>query len=643
MNRQKRNASSSQLLIEVLESRQLLSSSADVIVSPSLILNAAASSSGSVEGYTPAQIKAAYGISSINFTGVTGTGAGQTIAIIDAYSDPNIVSDLSVFDKQFSLAAPASFTQESATGSTTKLPAENADWDSEISLDVEWAHAIAPKANIILVDASSDSMSGLMSAVKFARTISSVSVISMSWGGSEFSGETAYDSDFTTPSGHIGITFVAASGDDGAAGGADYPAASPNVVSVGGTTLSLSSTGTVESETAWSDSEGGVSQFESTPSYQSGVSTSGRSTPDVSYDADPNTGFAVYDSVADDGSVGWQEVGGTSAGTPQWSALIAIADQGRAKNGLSTLTSTQTLTELYGIYANPADYAADFTDITSGSSGGGGFGGFGGPFGGRGRFHNAGVSATVGYDTLTGLGTPKATSLVETLASAKVNSSAVVKTTTATAAKVVKTKAAAAIEVQQLASVFGIAGSGPSQLLPIQPVQTDIEIEATAASTAAATVANSKTGATDAAGFARPTFPSENQISAEAVQTDASAMTTILADASASPSVLAASAATEVANVDTEISQAAARVSAFPGVLGETTVARDFRDALGEFVQDSSVPPTTARHEQQQSSSANLFIEGLAVTADAVLIGYYYSKKKRNVGGGNVFNDQRMI
>ena len=368
------------LLIEPLESRQLLSSSATEIVSPSLIIDAAAKSSAStIAGYTPAEIESAYGISSIKFDGVTGNGAGQTIAIVDAYSDPNIASDLSVFDKEFGLAAAPSFTQESAKGSTTKLPAENADWDSEISLDVEWAHAIAPDAKIVLVDASSDSMSSLMAAVEYARTITSVSVISMSWGGSEFSGETAYDQYFTTPTGHIGITFVAASGDDGAAGGADYPAASPNVLSVGGTTLSLSSTGTIESETAWSDSEGGVSGYESTPSYQSGVSSSGRSTPDVSYDANPDTGFAVYDSVSDDGYVGWQEVGGTSAGTPQWSALIAIADQGRVKNGLSTLTTTQTLDELYGVYANSTSYAADFNDITSGSSvlseGGGGFGG----------------------------------------------------------------------------------------------------------------------------------------------------------------------------------------------------------------------------------------------------------------------------
>jgi subtilase family serine protease len=388
MSRNKQiNGSTKILLLEPLESRQLLSSSATEIVSPSVIVEAASKSTTTVAGYSPAQIETAYGISSIKLDGVTGTGAGQTIALVDAYSDPNIASDLAVFDKQFSLAAPTSFVQESATGSTTKLPAADAGWDSEISLDVEWAHAIAPKANIILVDAASDSMSSLMAAVKFARSISSVSVISMSWGGSEFAGETAYDSYFTTPSGHIGITFVAASGDYGAAGGADYPAASPNVLSVGGTTLSLTSSGTISSETAWTDSEGGVSAYEPTPSYQSGISTSGRSTPDVSYNADPNTGFAVYDSVSYQGSSGWQVVGGTSAGTPQWSALIAIADQGRVKNGLSTLTTTQTLDQLYGIYSNATSYAADFNDTTSGSSviseGGGGFGGpfGGGPFG----------------------------------------------------------------------------------------------------------------------------------------------------------------------------------------------------------------------------------------------------------------------
>ncbi len=414
---------------ELLESRRHLSASSSEIIEPSLTIQpattattaAAATTTGpAIYGYTPQQIKSAYGLGAISFNGVSGTGAGQTIAIVDAFSDPNIASDLSVFDSKFNLAAPPSFTQVAAsTGSTTKLPAVNAGWDGEIALDVEWAHAIAPQANIVLVDAASDSLTNLMSAVTYARSLANVSVVSMSWGGSEFNGENSFDKNFTTPAGHIGITFVAASGDEGAAAGAEYPASSPNVLSVGGTTLTLSSTNTISSESAWSDSTGGVSVFEPAPTYQAGVSSKGRSTPDVSYDANPSTGFPVYDSIADEGYVGWEEVGGTSAGAPQWAALIAIADQGRVKAGLGTLDgATGTLPALYGFHSNASTYSADFNDITTGSSplSGGGFGGFGGPFGGHGASASS-VSATTGYDTLTGLGTPKGASLISALVS----------------------------------------------------------------------------------------------------------------------------------------------------------------------------------------------------------------------------------
>ncbi|MBV8781774.1 MAG: hypothetical protein JO353_10290, partial [Phycisphaerae bacterium] len=444
--------------LETLVSRCLLSAS-DIIVTPSLVVSAAASSSNSISGYTPAQIKSAYGISSISLNGVTGDGSGQTIAIVDAYSDPNIASDLAVFDKQFGLSAPASFKQVSQAGSTSKLPAQNADWDSEISLDVEWAHAIAPKANIVLVDATSDSINNLMAAVKYASSISTVSVISMSWGTGEFSGESAYDSYFTTPSGHIGITYVAASGDEGAAGGPEYPASSPNVLSVGGTTLSISSTGSVTNESAWSDSSGGTSSYEKASTAQSSATgTTNRQTPDVSYDANPNTGFAVYDSVPDYGYVGWQEVGGTSAGAPQWVALVAIADQARVAKGSATLDgATGTLPAIYSIYSNSSSYAADFSDITSGSSvlsgGGFGYGGYGGyGFGGGGRFGRGPravqtVSATAGYDTLTGVGTPKAAALINALASAKVSTSVKAATSKTTSSRVKSTLRAAAAEV----------------------------------------------------------------------------------------------------------------------------------------------------------------------------------------------------
>lgn len=372
--------------IESLQDRRLFSASG-IVVEPNLTASPLVTSSVPF-GYTPAQIKAAYG-----FASSPTAGAGETIAIIDAYNDPNIPADLAVFDKQFGLAAPPSLKVASETGSTSRLPAANSSWDVEISLDVEWAHAIAPDANILLVEANSSSLGDLLSAVSYAKTVAGVATISMSWGGGEFRGESAYDSVFTTPAGHQGITFVAASGDEGSRYGPEWPATSPNVLSVGGTTLNLTGSGAYSSETTWNDSTGGISTLESEPSYQRDAQSTGRrTTPDVSLDANPATGVAVYDSVPNGGTSGWYEVGGTSAGAPQWAALIAIADSAR---GASLDGATQTIPALYSIYANSSTYAQDFNDITSGSSGL--------------------YSAAKGYDLVTGLGTPKASALISTL------------------------------------------------------------------------------------------------------------------------------------------------------------------------------------------------------------------------------------
>jgi hypothetical protein len=328
-------------------------------------------------GYTPAQIAAAYGFNQIKFGNVVGDGAGQTIAIVDAYDDPDIAGDLQTFDKQFGLATPK-FTEVKQT-SNGKGPVTDAGWSMEISLDVEWAHAMAPGANIELIEAYTPSLSNLLTCVQYAAAQPGVSVVSMSWGASEFSSEANYNSYFTTPAGHTGVSFVASSGDSGA--GALWPAISTNVLSVGGTTLSLNKNGTYSSETAWAGSGGGASQYQSEASYEKGVQTTGKQMdPDVAYDANPNTGFAVYDSVSYDGSSGWEEVGGTSAGAPQWSALVAIANQGRVLNHENTLTNAAAA--VFALSSN------DFHDITSGSDGG--------------------YSATKGYDEVTGLGTPQA-------------------------------------------------------------------------------------------------------------------------------------------------------------------------------------------------------------------------------------------
>ncbi len=299
------------LNFEPLENRAMLSADPLSGITAQTEVTPLASGGGPV-GYTPAQITSAYGFNSINFGSVTGNGAGQTIAIVDAYDDPNIASDLATFDSQFKLPA-ASFTKiEQTVGG--RAPAENAGWAAEISLDVEWAHAIAPAANIELIEANNSSLSDLLASVQYAASQPGVSVVSMSWGASEFNGETADNSYFTTPAGHTGVSFVASAGDNGA--GALWPAISPNVLSVGGTSLNLSGS-TYSSETAWSGSGGGKSAYQGESSYQEGVQTSAAAEdPDVAYDANPNTGLAVYDSISDEGYVGWEEIGGTSVGAP---------------------------------------------------------------------------------------------------------------------------------------------------------------------------------------------------------------------------------------------------------------------------------------------------------------------------------------
>ena len=380
-------------LFEALETRALLSATSlsDIIAQPAV--------SG---GYTAAQITSAYLASNLKLItslkgSITGDGSGQTIAIVDAYNDPNIAGDVAAFSSKFGLST-ASLKVVSQTGSST-LPTTNSDWSVEISLDVEWAHAIAPGANILLVEAKSASLTDLLTAVKYASNQPGVSVVSMSWGTNEFRGETSYDSYFTTPTGHIGVTFVASSGDSGTT---SWPAVASNVLAVGGTTLTLTSSNAYSSETAWSDSGGGVSSYEALPAYQKmiGVSASGRVTPDVSYDADPNTGFLVYDSVGSSG--GWMEVGGTSAGAPQWAGIIAIANEGRVANGLSTLTQANAM--IYTIYDTSATKSAqDFYDVTSGRN-------------------TSGFGAVKGYDAVTGLGSPKVSYLVGDLATATLTS-----------------------------------------------------------------------------------------------------------------------------------------------------------------------------------------------------------------------------
>ncbi|HKM56233.1 MAG TPA: S53 family peptidase [Isosphaeraceae bacterium] len=376
-------------------------------------------------GLTPAQVTAAYGLNALN-----GNGSGETIALIEAYNDPNIASDLHTFDVAYKLPDPT-LKVESQSGTAVSATAPtNSGWTEEESLDVEWAHAIAPGANILVVEANSQSIQDLMTAVDTARSSPGVVAVSMSWGFGETPNETSYDSNFTTPAGHQGITFIASSGDSGSFAGASYPAASPNVLSVGGTTLLLSSSGAYQSESAWIDSGGGYSQYEPEPSYQAKVQDTGfKATPDVAFDGDPNTGVQIYVTLPTrNGTQGsWMTIGGTSLGSPSWAGIIAIVDQGRALAGLGSLDGpTQTLPALY------AAPSSDFHTVAATSSSfGGGFGygygygyGYGAFWSSSWNFGGSGLgvsstttSTTTGANTATGLGTPIGSALVPYLVS----------------------------------------------------------------------------------------------------------------------------------------------------------------------------------------------------------------------------------
>jgi subtilase family serine protease len=440
-------------LLEALESRTLLST-------------------GPV-GLQPAQVRHAYGLDVVSFTNslgqtIKGDGAGQTIAIVNAFDAPNIMADLNAFDKSFSInggsqtlyqqyGAAASFLTRKTTSTST--PADPGWlWALETAMDVEWAHSIAPKAKILLVEAASDSLGNLLNAVDIARKAAGVSVVSMSWGAGEFSTQGSYDSYFTTPAGHSPVTFVASSGDNG--GGALWPSVSPNVISVGGSSLTLKSDNSYKSETAWSGSGGSISLYESKPSYQSSVTLSGatRSAPDVAYLADPYTGVAVYDSYKNGG---WIEVGGTSAGSPQWAGLIAIANQERAGVGKSALDGrSQALPALYGMSA------ASYHDITSGA--------------------NA-YSATPGYDLVTGLGSPIANRLIPALQSAssagivsaafaKPSGTTRLKTAARSQLALTSPTSAAPAEPTHLPVAWAIAPrwDGQPPIVPSEPVETDV-------------------------------------------------------------------------------------------------------------------------------------------------------------------------
>ncbi len=345
--------------------------------------------------YTPSEIRSAYSYSSA-------AGAGETIAIIDAYGSPSLSSDLSCFDQVFGLPAPNLQVVQPFGGTHGK----NSGWGLETSLDVEWAHAMAPAASILLIVTPSSSLTYLVNdAVPYAVQ-HGANVISMSWGAAESSlgcSTEASESTYFANAASAGAIPVAASGDSGANDGTsaptvDYPSADPSVVGAGGTNLKTTASYAWSSETVWNDASGatggGVSTCFAEPSYQSShgisVTTStgsstptGRAVPDIAYDASPYTGFWVYDTS---GYSGWVQVGGTSAAAPQWAAIFADA----LSAGASNLNGGSVHGLLYGMLGT-----SDVHDITSGNNG---------------HYY-----ASSGYDACTGVGSPVESSVVTAL------------------------------------------------------------------------------------------------------------------------------------------------------------------------------------------------------------------------------------
>jgi hypothetical protein len=327
------------------------------------------------DGYGPPSLQSAYALPSST------AGSGETVALIDAYNDPDITADLATYRSAWSLPACGTgcFSVVNQNGAASPLPsnAGSNGWDVEESLDVDMASAICPLCHIILVEATSASDANLGTAVNSAVTLGA-KFVSNSYGGSESSSDPTYDTDYYQ---HPGVAVTASAGDDGY--GVEYPAASQYVTAVGGTSLSTASNARGWTETVWGSSSGGegtgsgCSVDDAKPSWQKDTGCTKRTNNDVSADADPNTGLAVYDSYSEGG---WLEVGGTSASSPMIAATFALAG-----------------TPASGTYPSsyPYSHTSNLFDVTSGANGSCG-----------GTYL---CTAETGYDGPTGLGTPDGT------------------------------------------------------------------------------------------------------------------------------------------------------------------------------------------------------------------------------------------
>lgn len=317
-------------------------------------------------GFGPSNLQSAYKLSSNG-------GAGQTVAIVDAYNDPNVTSDLTTYRSTFGLPALASgqFKVVNENGATSPLPTNDSGWAGEIALDVEMVSAIAPAANIILVEANSANNADLYGAEDEAVTLGA-KFVSNSWGGSEYSGQTSDDSYFN----HPGVAITVSSGDSGY--GAEYPATSQYVTAVGGTSLSTSSNSRGWTESAWNGAGSGCSAYDSKASWQTVTTSCGtkRGEADVSAVADPNTGVSVYQTY---GASGWTVYGGTSVASPIMASVFADAGTPGSSDDPASY---------------PYAHQSNLFDVTSGSNGSC-----------SGVLCNSGT----GWDGPTGLGTPNGT------------------------------------------------------------------------------------------------------------------------------------------------------------------------------------------------------------------------------------------
>ncbi|MFC0548960.1 S53 family peptidase [Kutzneria chonburiensis] len=316
-----------------------------------------------VSGLSPANLASAYKLGA--------GGSGKTVAIVDAYDDPNAEKDLATYRSNFGLPACTTangcFKKVNQTGGTS-YPTGDTGWSEEISLDIDMVSAVCPSCHILLVEATSPSYANLGTAVNTAVRLGATAV-SNSYGGGESSAETSYDTYYN----HPGVAITVSSGDSGY--GVEYPAASRYVTAVGGTHLTSGGGTRGWTETAWSGAGSGCSAYEPKPSWQHDTSCTRRTVADVSAVADPATGVAVYDTY---GESGWLVFGGTSVASPIIASVYALS--GNVSGVPASLA-----------YAN----TGSLFDVTSGSNGSCG-----------GTYL---CTAKAGYDGPTGLGTPNGT------------------------------------------------------------------------------------------------------------------------------------------------------------------------------------------------------------------------------------------